>query len=1181
MFALKSMLNHRVAMLSLTALLAMLAFLGNVFSVSLFYGIDLIFGSVFVFIAVAYVGGLATLFVAITGGLYTWILWDHPYAMAVLATEAAVVFWLKCRKGKSLLLADGLFWICIGMPVTILLYRLVLDLSLEAAVFIALKLGINGIFNVLIAGLVLFLLDTERNRMSPAYLASGQIRTILFQTMLALTIAAGTVPIIHYGTIERQNSENVLVAELSGFLNHLIVDFGQSPESASDFLADFTTHAQPDKALAFAILDESGKVLASQGAPWIREGKQKPGSTLTEGLRLLEPDRNLSTMQSWRAGRYEMTQTVGDSSTRTFVVQTPASPVAVQMEKNRLRSLMLLGGLLLFGILVSRVLSKLLTIPIWRLSTALNSATNGIIITDLEGRVEWINNGFTLVSGYRLSDIRGKKPGHFLQGAGTDQQTVARIRQALKEKRAFEEEILNYGKNGQAYWIRFNCEPLCREDGVMQGFIAVETDITEQKETADLEKFGSEALEKIAGNDSLQDIYINVITSLEAVISVRCMIELNAPGTETDNYVPRACFINTERGSIKHFSQCRSSPVPIIDSERRSLGMLTVFWADPLELSVRNRETLEKASRLIAIATERFCADQRLHESASVFRYASEGIFITDTDFSILDVNAAFTKITGYEKSEALGHSPEQLYSSQQNDLLTPQVLQELDKVGEWQGEVHITNKLGNAVVIRQSMSVIRGESGEVYRYVCLLNDITEVKEYQRQLESMAQYDALTELPNRVLLGDRLTLAMRLAERNNQRLALLFIDLDGFKQINDTLGHGVGDDLLNKITRRVSQELRDSDTFARFGGDEFVVVLPECGAREKAESVVSRILLAIAEKVPLAEREVSITASIGLTFYPQSEILDADQLLRQADQAMYVAKQKGRNRFQYFDTENDKAVRDLHGDQTRIELGLKRNEFVLFYQPKINLQTGEVVGAEALIRWQHPEQGLVAPNDFLPLIEHHSLSVDVGEWVLNSALSQMAEWRRQGVYVPVSVNINSFHLRQPQFVSRLAEILASHPSIPHGELELEIVETSALEKLEIVSGIISACSQLGVSCSLDDFGTGYSSLSYLRRLPVERLKIDMSFVRDMLVDANDFAIVQGILGLAKSFGLAVIAEGVETPAHSEQLVKLGCDFGQGYGIARPMPAAAMSDWMRQWSESPSRALRTEIEDISI
>ncbi|EBA00620.1 diguanylate cyclase/phosphodiesterase with PAS/PAC and GAF sensor(s) [Marinobacter sp. ELB17] len=252
---------------------------------------------------------------------------------------------------------------------------------------------------------------------------------------------------------------------------------------------------------------------------------------------------------------------------------------------------------------------------------------------------------------------------------------------------------------------------------------------------------------------------------------------------------------------------------------------------------------------------------------------------------------------------------------------------------------------------------------------------------------------------------------------------------------------------------------------------------------------------------------------------------------------------------------------------------------MLFYQPKVNLKSGEVVGAEALIRWQHPERGLVAPNDFLPLIEHHPLSVDLGEWVLNSALSQMMEWRQQSVLIPVSVNINSLHLRQPNFVERLEAILSLYPSISSGQIELEIVETSSLDNLEVVSKTIEACRKLGVICSLDDFGTGYSSLSYLRRLPVEKLKIDMSFVRDMLIDPSDFAIVQGILVLARSFGLGVIAEGVETPEHSEQLVKLGCDFGQGYGIARPMPAEAMPDWIRQWNESSPAAKRTKSDKI--
>jgi diguanylate cyclase (GGDEF)-like protein/PAS domain S-box-containing protein len=1179
MLALKSAYSHRIVMIALTVLLATLAFFGNVFSISLFYGIDLIFGSIFVFIALTYVGGLATFAVAITGGLYTWILWEHPYAMVVVAMEGVFVYWLNRRLGKSLLLADSLFWFLIGMPLVIIFYSQALALSLEASALVALKQCINGIFNVVIAGLILFLLGLVRKRMSPVYLTSGQIRNILFQSMLALTIAAGTVPVVLYGNIERQSRDNLLMAELSGFLNHLVADFSVSGESESDFLADFDLHKGPGKDLAYGILDESGNVLASKGDLWVRSEEAQSARVLTEGLRLLEPNGNLSTMQSWRAGRYEMTQAVSGSVFRKFVVQTPALPVVEKMEEKSLLFLSLLGGLLVISILTSRVLSKLLTIPLWRLSTALNSATNGIIITGLDGRVEWINQGFTNISGYRFEDIRGKKPGVVLQGVGTNPQTVARISQALAKRQGFDEEILNYGKNSHGYWIRINCEPLYREDGVMQGYIAVQTNITEQKNTADLERFGSKALEKIAGNDELQGIYLDIIASLEAVVAARCVVEFDAMETEADLYIPRACFFNTDDVSIKPLSHGQLTPVPIVDSEKRSLGVLKVFWAEEPRLSAQNIELFEKASRLIAIATERFSADRKLYESASVFRYANDGIFIADADGAILDVNAAFTEITGHEKNEAVGHTAEQLFLSQEDSTRVPEVVQVLANMGEWKGEVCITSKHGNSAFVRLNISSVRGERGDIRRYVCILSDITQVKEYQKQLESMAKYDALTRLPNRVLLGDRLAQAMRLAERNNGRLAVLFIDLDGFKQINDTLGHGVGDDLLNKVTQRVLKELRDSDTFARFGGDEFVVVLPECGETERAENVVNRVLSAIAEKVTLAEQEISITASIGLVFYPQSEVLDADQLLRQADQAMYVAKQKGRNRFQYFDTENDKAVRSLHEDQARIQQGLNTNEFVLYYQPKVNLKSGEVVGAEALIRWHHPERGLVAPNDFLPLIEHHPLSVDLGEWVLNSALLQMAEWRSQGLLIPVSVNINSLHLSQLNFVERLSAILSLYPSVPSEQIELEIVETSSLENLEAISQTIEGCHQLGVACSLDDFGTGYSSLSYLRRLPVEKLKIDMSFVRDMLVDSNDFAIVQGILGLAESFGLAVIAEGVETPEHSEQLVKLGCDFGQGYGISRPMPAAAMPDWIRQWNESFSPGMRAEKDVI--
>ncbi|MEH6355416.1 MAG: bifunctional diguanylate cyclase/phosphodiesterase [Marinobacter sp.] len=428
----------------------------------------------------------------------------------------------------------------------------------------------------------------------------------------------------------------------------------------------------------------------------------------------------------------------------------------------------------------------------------------------------------------------------------------------------------------------------------------------------------------------------------------------------------------------------------------------------------------------------------------------------------------------------------------------------------------------------------------------------------------MAKYDSLTGLPNRVLLGDRLEQAMKVADRTQHTMAVLFIDLDGFKAINDGHGHAAGDLLLKQVTSKISHELRAGDTLARFGGDEFVVVLPELSDADACQGIAERILAAIAGIQVLMGYRVSITASIGIVLHPQSDIEDADQLFRQADQAMYAAKQKGKNQIQFFDIDNEKATRDKHEHLAEISRGLGAGEFVLFYQPKINLRTREIIGVEALIRWQHPQHGLLAPSQFLPFIDRHPLSVTVGEWVLETAFTQLQEWRQIGLDVPISVNIDPFHLVQPDFEIRLAEILQRYPWYREGDIELEIMETGSLEKLEEVAETIHACRRLGFSFSLDDFGTGYSSLAYLRGLPVNRLKIDMTFVRDMLSDRSDFAIVEGVLWLARSFDLCVIAEGVETAEHIDALVEMGCQFGQGYGIARPMENTAMPGWVLQW-----------------
>ena len=561
--------------------------------------------------------------------------------------------------------------------------------------------------------------------------------------------------------------------------------------------------------------------------------------------------------------------------------------------------------------------------------------------------------------------------------------------------------------------------------------------------------------------------------------------------------------------------------------------------------------------------TDRKRVDEALHLAASVFTHAREGIMITDAGGVIVDVNDAFAWITGYTREDAVGQKPSILRSGRHDAEFYAAMWRALTADGYWNGEIWNRRKDGRVYAEMLTISAVQDPGGRTMNYVALFSDITAMKEYQQRLESIAHYDSLTNLPNRTLLADRLQQTMAQSQRRGQSLAVVYLDLDGFKSINDEYGHDVGDQVLITLARCMKEVLRDCDTLARIGGDEFVAVLGDLDAPESCEPVLARLLLAASEPVNAGDATLRVSASIGVTFYPQDNA-DADQLLRHADQAMYAAKQMGRNRYHLFDIAHDAVLTTRHESIEHIRRALDRREFELYYQPKVNMRTGAVVGAEALIRWRHPERGLLPPGDFLPIIEEHPISVELGEWVIDAALNQITQWNAAGLDISVSVNVGARQLQQVDFTQCLAEMLAAHPQVRFGQLELEIVETSALEDVTKVSELMYACLAMGVNFALDDFGTGYSSLTYLKRLPADLLKVDQTFVRGMLEDSNDLAIVQGIVGLARAFRRQIIAEGVETAAHGALLLSLGCELGQGYGIARPMPAADLPGWAAAW-----------------
>ena len=562
-------------------------------------------------------------------------------------------------------------------------------------------------------------------------------------------------------------------------------------------------------------------------------------------------------------------------------------------------------------------------------------------------------------------------------------------------------------------------------------------------------------------------------------------------------------------------------------------------------------------------------ADEKLRLASTVFTHAREAISITDADGTIIEVNDAFTRITGYRREEVIGQNHRILSSGRQDPAFYRAMWKALGSEGHWSGEIWNRRKDGGLIVELITISAVLGRDGRPEHYVALFSDITALKEHQQQLEHIAHYDALTHLPNRLLLADRLQQAMAQAQRRNQLVAVVYLDLDGFKGVNDRHGHDKGDQLLVHVADAMREALRESDTLARLGGDEFVAVLGDLGSVGECEPVLERLMAAAAAPMPCDGFMLQCSASAGVAMYPQSEDIASEQLMRQADQAMYEAKLAGKNRYHVFDAAHDSNLR-LRGETlARIRQALDTGEFVLHYQPKVNLRTGRIVGVEALIRWEHPVKGLLAPGVFLPVIEDHPLAIELGEWVISTALAQIGRWKSDGMEMNVSVNVGAQQLQQVDFVARLRFLLAAHPDVLASHLELEVLETSALADMTQVEQVIEECRQLGVMFALDDFGTGYSSLTYLKRLRVGLLKIDQSFVRDMLYDADDLAILQGIIGLAAAFGRDVVAEGVETIAHGTALLKLGCELAQGYAIAQPMPAAQLPGWAASWRPDPA------------
>lgn len=544
-----------------------------------------------------------------------------------------------------------------------------------------------------------------------------------------------------------------------------------------------------------------------------------------------------------------------------------------------------------------------------------------------------------------------------------------------------------------------------------------------------------------------------------------------------------------------------------------------------------------------------------------------EAVITTNLDGRILTLNAVAQQLTGWTYPQALGLSLGEVFER----------LEEPDGAAGYATHtplyqtptaVHaspqtLLHPSGERIAIEATAAPIRHADGTGMGCVLVFRDVREKRQLMQDISWQIGHDVLTGLHNRAAMEEPFNLAILQARQQHQLLAVCLLDLDHFQPINTRYGSQCGDHLLQQVAQRLAAFAGDHHGLARLGGDEFVLLLQKQTNLAEVQHLVDQVQTLLSAPYQIDDQAIDLTASIGIAVTPQDELhsdTNLDTLLRHADQALVQAKQTGRNRSHLFDAQRDQEVQSHHQQRARIHQALLNGELRLYYQPKLNMRTGTVFGMEALLRWQHPDKGVVGPYQFLPLVEHTDLIIDIGEWVLHQTLQQMQQWAAQGLAWVVSVNIAARHFQRPDFVARLGHILALFPQVSPNTLELEILESAALEDVQHMRNVMAACQQLGVQFALDDFGTGYSSLAYLKHLPANTLKIDQAFVRDMLEDPDDLTLVGAVVGLGKAFNRAVIAEGVETVEHGLLLLQLGCDLAQGYGIARPMPADRIAAW---------------------
>ncbi len=858
-----------------------------------------------------------------------------------------------------------------------------------------------------------------------------------------------------------------------------------------------------------------------------------------------------------------------------------------------------------------------------KLSRVVEQSPVSVVITDLQGNIEYVNPKFSQLSGYSLQDLIGATP-RIIQSGQTPPEVYREMWATILSGREWRGEMQNRKKSGELYWEDEVITPITDDQATLTHFVAVKEDITQRKHAeAELLRLNrtlkllsecNQALVRATDETQLIDTVCRLINSIGGYVGVwvgyaeqdeaKSVRAVSLVGVWDDEFAAslrRVSWADTELGQGPTGTAIRTGEV-VITHELQSDPRYAPWLEGIARVGAHSAASLPLAAggRVLGAITLYACAEdafdgqqmallreladdvaygvmslrgkverQGVEQKMLLFQHAIEssndGILISDSflpDHPIFYVNPAFERITGYSATEVVGRNARFLLGKELDQIGVEELRNALREQRSTKLVLRCYRKDGSLFWNDLSLAPVRGESGQVRHQVSIIKDITERKDYETQLEYQASYDALTGLANRNLLADRLDQAIAHARRDKTLVAVLLLDLDRFKVVNDSLGHDAGDILLQTMAQRLTACVRSVDTVARLGGDEFVVVMSDIDSENDAATLARKLLHQLSLPMMVAGREMVSNASLGIALYPK-DAEQASTLLKNADVAMYRAKELGRNSMQFYTPAMNASTLARLELESALRRAVLRDELVLYYQPKVELQRGRVVGAEALIRWRHPQLGMVAPGEFIPLAEETGLIVEIGEWVIDQACAQIKAWQDEGLPdITVAVNLSARQFQQENLAKIVDQALRLN-EVAARCLELEVTESAVMQDPDKTVAILHELKRIGVHLSLDDFGTGYSSLNYLKRFPIDILKIDQSFVRDIITDPDSAAIAVTIISLAHSLRRRVVAEGVETEAQLDFLRRRRCDEMQGYHFSRPLPAEEFARLLRE------------------